>query len=187
MAAHEDSAEPTPRGIEALVAAHRRFLAFIEPRVATRADAEELLQTASVKAVEHAADIREDESAVAWFYRLLRNAVVDYYRHRDAERRALAARGSAGPAGDEFDPALREVVCECLHTLLPALPDSYSGILREVDLAGVPLRDAAARRGITPNNARVTLHRARRALKRQLELSCGTCTVHGCLDCSCGG
>ena len=41
--------------------------------------------------------------------------------------------------------------------------------------------------GITPNNATVRLHRARKALKRELERSCGTCATHGCLDCGCGG
>jgi RNA polymerase sigma-70 factor (ECF subfamily) len=32
---------------------------------------------------------------------------------------------------------------------------------------------------------RVRLHRARRALGRQLTLSCRTCAEHGCFDCSC--
>jgi RNA polymerase sigma-70 factor (ECF subfamily) len=32
----------------------------------------------------------------------------------------------------------------------------------------------------------VRLHRARQALKRELERSCGTCATHGCLDCTCG-
>jgi RNA polymerase sigma-70 factor (ECF subfamily) len=30
------------------------------------------------------------------------------------------------------------------------------------------------------------VHRARQALRRRLEESCGTCAEHACLDCSCG-
>jgi RNA polymerase sigma-70 factor (ECF subfamily) len=29
------------------------------------------------------------------------------------------------------------------------------------------------------------VHRARAALRRRIEQACGTCSVHGCLDCSC--
>lgn len=60
--------------LKRLVDNHRRFLAFLIPRVR-----EEILQSAFVRATEKQATIRDDESAVAWFYRLLRNALVDYY------------------------------------------------------------------------------------------------------------
>ena len=43
----------------------------------------------------------------------------------------------------------------------------------------------AASAGITPNNAGVRLHRARRALRRQTLAFCRACAEHGCLDCSC--
>ncbi|MGZ7100373.1 MAG: RNA polymerase sigma factor, partial [Candidatus Angelobacter sp.] len=38
---------------------------------------------------------------------------------------------------------------------------------------------------ITAENAAVRVHRARKALRRQVELPCGTCAEHGCLDCHC--
>ena len=82
----------TPEVVDVLVERRRRFLQFLEPRVGSRAVAEELLQAAFVKVVERGSELRDGESAVAWFYRLLRNALVDFYRHRDAERRAIAAR-----------------------------------------------------------------------------------------------
>lgn len=50
----------------------------------------------------------------------------------------------------------------------------------------LPLQKVAKALGITTNNATVRLHRARRALKRELERSCGICATHGCLDCTCG-
>ncbi|MGH7821909.1 MAG: hypothetical protein ACREQ9_19275 [Candidatus Binatia bacterium] len=60
-------------------------------------------------------------------------------------------------------------------------------MLRRVDLDERSLAGAADALGITTNNAAVRLHRARRALRRQLERSCGTCAEHACLDCRCGG
>ena len=74
--------------VATLVDNHRRFLSFLTNRVGNRHDAEEILQAAFVRGVERLDTVRDSENVVAWFYRLLRNAVIDYYRHRDAERPA---------------------------------------------------------------------------------------------------
>lgn len=175
---------PSPEVVARLVAGHREFLAFLEARVRDRATAEEILQAAFVRTLEKGGAIRESESAVAWFYRLLRNALVDHYRRGASVSRALAREAAdvALPPEEE----LRGAVCACMTTLLPNLKTEYAEMLRHVDLEEMPLADVAARLGITTNNATVRLHRARQALKRELERSCGTCATHGCLDCSCG-
>jgi RNA polymerase sigma-70 factor (ECF subfamily) len=171
-----------PEVLEHLVASHREFLAFLERRVESRAAAEEILQSAFVRTLERGGSLRAEESAVAWFYRLLRNAVVDHYR-----RRGRAPRTQELDEADAIEvPALRDAVCRCVERLLPTLRPEYAEMLRAVDLDEAPIASVAARLSITPNNATVRLHRARRALKQQLERSCGTCATHGCLDCSCG-
>jgi len=163
----------------ALVQNHRRFLAFLERRVDSRDEAEEILQAAYLKGVQEAGEVRGN--AVAWFYRLLRNALIDHYRRRAAGRKALEARIPAS-----FEKAIERTVCGCLNELLPTLRPEHGTILREVDLKGEALMQFAGRTGITPNLARVRLHRARQALRRQLRRVCRTCTEHGCLDCTCG-
>jgi RNA polymerase sigma-70 factor (ECF subfamily) len=174
-----------PHVLEVLVGHHRKFLAFLERRVGSRASAEELLQTAFVKAVERGGELRESESAVAWFYRLLRNALVDFHRHRDAERRALDRHALEALSESALDPQLEAAICECVHGLIPTLKEEYAGILRAVEMDGQALGEAAKRLRITPGNAAVRLHRARRALRDRLATACGTCTEHGCLDCTC--
>src|SRR5688572_23111358 len=89
------------------------------------------------------------------------------------------------PVMTERDPALDAVICECVYGLIPTLKAEYSDILRAVEMEGQGLADVAQRLAITPGNAAVRLHRARLALKGRLEGSCGTCTEHGCLDCTC--
>lgn len=171
--------------VRVLVASHARFLAFLTPRVGGAAAAEEILQAAFVKGVERGGDLRDAESAVAWFFRLLRNAVVDHYRHQDAERRALEREALEAPATTELESALEAQICGCMKDLLPTLKPEYADVLRRVDLDGTPVAEVALALGTSSNNTSVRLHRARQALKRQLELTCGTCTEHGCLDCSC--
>jgi RNA polymerase sigma-70 factor (ECF subfamily) len=166
---------------QVLVAQHGKFLGFLERRLGSRADAEEVLQAAYVRALEKG--VPDDDGVVAWFYRVLRNALVDRARRRDAERRSTERLARELEEGDE--PELREVVCACMHDLLPEMKPEYADMVRAVDLEQRALADAAAAVAITVNNATVRLHRARQALKKQLLRSCGACAAHGCLDCHC--
>jgi RNA polymerase sigma-70 factor (ECF subfamily) len=181
----EPTGAPPPEVVAHLVASHRAFLGFLERRLPSRAAAEEVLQEAFVRTLERGGELREGEGAVAWFYRLLRNAIVDHHRRRGAEGRALEREAREAEEGEE--PELRSVICACMGELLPDLKPEYAELLRRVDLEEAPVAAAAAAAGITVNNAHVRLHRARQALKRSLERACGTCATHGCLDCTCGG
>jgi RNA polymerase sigma factor (sigma-70 family) len=176
----------TPDVIARLVASHARFLEFLERRVASREVAEDILQEAFVRAITRGESLHNDESAQAWFYRLLRNAIIDHYRRKGAEQRALGAVASEPePIAEAADAALLGTVCECMRDLIETLKPEYADALREVDLAERDLATFAGTAGITKNNASVRLHRAREALYKQLVVSCGTCATHGCLDCQC--
>lgn len=181
----EDLLSNSPAVVEVLVRNHRRFLQFLEKRVGSHAIAEEILQAAFLKGAEKAATIREGESSVAWFYRLLRNAVVDHFRQRGAEERALDRHATEAAIAEPADPALQDVICSCVTDVVATLKPEYEKMLRRVDLEGATVQRAAEDLGITANNAGVRLHRARQALRKQLERVCGTCTEHGCLDCTC--
>ena len=166
---------------DVLVEHHRKFLAFLEARVESRAVAEEILQEAFVKSLKKGDQLHDEESAVPWFYRLLRNAVIDHYRRRGAEQRMKEAQ----PTEEAFEQELERVVCACIDGLIPTLKAEYAAIVRMVDLEQQPIADVARELGLTPGNARVRLHRARKALKERLEDACATCAEHGCLDCTC--
>ena len=180
-------AGPAPDILDALVANHRQFLAFLERRVGSRADAEDLLQDAFVKGLSRGHQVHDPEAAAPWFYRVLRNALTDWYRRRGAEDRAVAEWGGredvVTPPRDE---ELFGQVCGCVLRLASTLRPEYAEALRRVDVEGVPVKQFAAEAAITPGNAAVRLHRAREALRDRVIASCGTCAEHGCLDCSCG-
>ena len=178
-------ASPDPAVVAVLVDNHRRFLAFLQKRVGTREEAEDILQDAFVRGLARAGEIRDEERAVPWFYRLLRNAVVDHWRKKGARDRALEALALDGKEVT-VDPEIEGEICRCFEALLPTLKSEYADILMEVALKGIRPADLAAAQGITANSAMVKLHRARRALRVRLEQSCGTCASHGCLDCGCG-
>lgn len=175
----------TPSRLDLLVGEHRNFLAFLEKRVGDRAAAEDILQEAFVRSLDTIDEVRSDEAVQAWFYRVLRNAAIDWHRRRGADARKLEALAremdeEAAPGG-EMDQA----ICTCVRRLAEGLQPNYAEAIRRVDLEGLPVRQFAEEVGITHNNAGVRLHRARAALRREVMASCGTCAEHGCLDCTC--
>lgn len=165
------------------------FRGLLHRRVEDAALAEDLLQQSLVRAVERHRSVRDETSAVAWFYQILRNTLVDYYRSRGAEaRRDDAYLRELIATGQDKEPPPGEItatICACLNRLLPSLRPNYADLLRRIDLEGESPQQVAAALNISPNNLTVRLHRARQALRASLEETCGICTTHGCLDCTC--
>ena len=181
------TAPASPAVLDVLVENHRRFLAFLERRVGSREAAEDILQDAFVRSLDRADTVRDPEAVIPWFYRLLRNAVVDHYRRGGAEERALAhAAGLEDQVAPAADEALRDAVCACVNALVDTLKPEYAAAIKRVDLDGASVGEFARESGISANNASVRLHRAHEALRLQVTRSCGTCAEHGCEECRCG-
>jgi len=170
---------------ERLLAERQTFLAFLERRLGDPTLAEDLLQGAFAKATQRLETVRDEESVVAWFYRILRNAITDQHRRSGAEARRLADYAQTLSDSAEADPSQCAEVCRCVIALADTLKPEYAAALRHVDLAGHSVAEFARIVGITPNNASVRLHRARRALRRRTLEFCLLCAEHGCSDCSC--
>jgi RNA polymerase sigma factor (sigma-70 family) len=177
--------ERTHDVVEQLVANHRAFLAFVERRVGSRALAEDIVQDAFVRGVERADQVRDEESVRAWFYRLLRNAVIDHQRRTGAGDRMLDAFAKELASSEEPPPDIVDVVCKCVAELATTLKPEHRHALERIELDGVAVKDYGAEVGITANNAGVRVFRARQALREQVLRSCGTCAEHGCVDCTC--
>lgn len=172
-----------------LLGERARFHRFVSARVGDPALADDLLQDSLLRALERSATLRRGESAVAWFYRVLRNAITDHYRKSEAENRRMAklladmkARGEdqAVPPRD-WDAA----VCACFQGLLPSLKPRYAEVIRRVDLAGESKLTVGRDLKIKRATMDVLLHRARSTLRERLEILCGACSRERCLECFC--
>ena len=162
---------------------HDRFLQFLRGRVGDAATAEDILQAAYVRAIQHGGELREAESSVAWFYRILRNGVTDHYRHNAACSKAMDQLGTDWK--EDYEPELQAEACACIQDVIRDLKPEYRAAIEQVDLAGESVESFARARSTTPNNASVRLHRARKAVAKKLTAVCGTCATHKCIDCTC--
>jgi len=177
----------TMHPLQPLVAQHRELLAFVERRVRDRALAEDIVQEAFARGIDRLGQLEHEESARAWFYRLLRNAIVDQSRRNAAAARALESL--AAELGSDAERAADEAhraVCACVARVAQTLKPEYADALRRVEIEGASMKELAASAGISPSTAAVRVFRARAALKREVAASCGVCAEHGCVDCSCG-
>lgn len=175
----------SPVTTQDLVDNHRKFLAFIEKRVGDRALAEDILQDAFVKSLEKQDEIRDDTSAVAWFYQLLRNSIIDQYRRKATRSKALEALATELKDAVEPPPELRGAICGCVSEIASTLKPEYADAIRRVDVEETPMQMFASEAGITANNAAVRVFRAREALRKQVKAACRTCAEHGCVECTC--
>lgn len=178
-------ADVSPEVVRVLVDHHRDFLAFLERRVGSRETAEDILQEAFTRGLDRAGTLREHESVLAWFYRALRNAVIDHYRRNDAARRSLERFASELDLATA-DEETRDAVCKCVLALADTLKPAYAEAIQRIDIEGSAVKDFANAAGISASNAGVRVFRAREALRKQVARACGTCAEHGCLECTCG-
>ncbi len=169
--------------MERLVDLHEQFLRFLRSRVKDTATAEDILQSAYMKAVEHGAELRDQESVVAWFYRILRNAVIDHYRRAATQSRALEQFATDLP--ESYETELQAQACACIKGVVQDLKPEYRTAIEQVDLGEESVESFARSQNTTANNASVRLHRARKAAARGLIAVCGTCAEHKCVDCTC--
>lgn len=182
MVTHTDEPPESPELQQALLESRDRFLAFVRSRVDDPELAEDILQDSLLRAIQAAPSLRQEDRLVAWFYRVLQNAIIDAYRRRGvASQRHVPLEGVDLAADVESETLL----CACFEPLIATLKPEYAHLIRTVDLGSETPESAARRLGVTSSNLKVRRRRARQALRQRLEQTCRSCAEHGCIDCTC--
>ena len=190
-----DSARAKPKSvpsrevIDAILSARARFQRFLIARTGSETEAEDLLQQSLLKALQHGAQLRRGEKAVPWLYRILRNAIADYYRQKSSnQRRTDRLSSDLRAAGDDTAAPPKDwndAVRRCFRGLLPGLKPRYAELIRRIDLNGEPKIAVSRELRIKVGTLDVALHRARYALRRRLEVLCSACSREKLIACFC--
>ena len=175
--------------IQQIQNARAAILSFLRNRVGDDSVAQDLFQQSVLRAIEHQSSLRRREDAVAWFYSILRHALVDYLRKRAVEARGKKAYSQALIHSGHGKVAPFEAVagnlCSCAYAILPSLRPSHEELIRRIDLGGESSKTVAQDLAMTRNNVRVRLHRARQVLRARLVSFCGRCCERDCRECWC--
>jgi RNA polymerase sigma factor (sigma-70 family) len=161
----------------------RRFNALVEPHLdalfraayrltRNRADAEDLVQDACVRAFDHIGDLRESEPVKGWLLRVLHNSFVDGARR--AKRSPIAAR-AGGTDVDTFasenpSPEDSAYTTQREHLLQRAwlkLDRNHCALLA-LRAEGYSVAEIARITGLETDALTARLYRARQSLARHL-------------------
>ena len=151
-----------------------RLLRFVERRVRSGADAEDIVQAVLARAAAHQAGLRDRDRLVPWLFQITRNAIADYYR-ADARDPLAAGAPDAAPLGDPLDqlpadPAEPEdrasaALARCMTPMLDTLAPVYRDALRQVELENRRQVDVAQELGIPISTLKSRVQRGRVLLR----------------------
>ncbi len=163
-----------------LLARLDEFVAFARKRTGDPDLAADAVQESFLKAQAKIGQLEDEERVDAWFYRILRNVIIDLQRARSQQPTDISAIDELVSVPED-----KATACACVAALVDELAPAYARALRSVDLEGATIEEAAAAEGITPGNLKVRRHRAREELRVLVQATCKMCAAHGCLDCTC--
>lgn len=171
----------------ALNAHYTDFRNYLVRRVGDKTTAEDILQIFCIRVMQSGTQLRDEGSAIGWLYTVLKSVLMDHFR-KETVRKSGDARYVQERMvleSDSFGPDENAAVCHCLRSLLPDLRPEYAEILRRVDFLEEPRKKVAADMGVSLENLRVRLHRARLAIGVALKQHCGACCEAEYRDCFC--
>ncbi len=137
--------------------------------------ADDLTQETFARVQVHLSDLRDPAKLSSWVFRIAYNLCQDHFR--EAGKFVM----TEGVEGEETDCAVDESVqkafeqhqmSECVQVEIDRIPESLRTVLLMSDRMEFSQREIAEILGITVENVKVRLHRARKKLKELLEHKC---------------
>jgi RNA polymerase sigma-70 factor, ECF subfamily len=158
---------------------HPRVVRYLT-RLLGRSDAEDVAQMVMLKVSEGLRGFRGEAGLSTWIYRVATNAALDRLRVRhpedggdplpredDAEAVPPEAQSPSAEA-----TVLRGEMSACIRAFVEALPANYRTVMVLAEIEGFTNAETAQILGISIDAVKIRLHRARAALRRDLEAGC---------------
>jgi RNA polymerase sigma-70 factor (ECF subfamily) len=146
-------------------------------------DAEDVMQDALIRTFKRVSTIKDPSAFRTWLFRTVRNACLMKRRKRVDEPARIESLDGPNAPGADGGAASREVASatkgpdelamnawlgERLRRALATLPPSYRMIVLLREMEGLSTREVAKVSGMTEDNVKTRLHRARVMLREAL-------------------
>lgn len=149
---------------------YESLLAYVERRVGSQADAEDLLQQILLKVLATAPP--KEEFFRPWLFRVAHNAVVDAQRKNARGPRAAATDPELMAAETSSETNATTEIAGYLVRLVEKLSEPDREALTMVEMDGQSQKDYAKDRALSYVTAKSRVQRARTRLRRELERHC---------------
>jgi len=155
---------------------HRHLRAYVRGKVKDDATAEDILQEIFVKMYQNLPQLREEQRAEFWLWRIAQNAVMDYFRQQRSLRQPLPPAEEGLTEAEAHTRALTEEVAQWLPMMLELLPPKYREALYLTDIEGLSQRELAERLQISYSGAKSRVQRGRKKLRETVLQCCEVAT-----------
>lgn len=132
------------------------------------ADAEDVVQDTMLKVWKRRNDWEQIESIEAFCRTICRNLALDRLRHKDYQSQTLDMAADPVDASHTANPeqmAVQRDRVQLVRQLINRLPERQRSCMQLRDIEGKSYRDIATILGITEQQVKVTIFRARQAVK----------------------
>jgi RNA polymerase sigma-70 factor (ECF subfamily) len=160
--------------VEAFGELYHRYMAkiyrYIRSRVGTDRDAEDLTGVVFLNAFQALGSYKERGAPFgAYLYRIARNKIVDHYRNKSESEPWHEQEGLLPGTEDTEASVVQAEDIQEIRAAMLKLPENYVEIIRLRVLLELPTEEVGRWIGKNPSNVRVLLHRALKALRRELD------------------
>ena len=142
---------------------------FILNRVNDPLAAEDIVQEVLLKAYERLDSLEEQQKILSWLYQITRNAIIDYYRSRNATE---VLQESLIPQSIDVKEEVEKDLASCIIPLLEQLPPHYREALMLSEIKGLTQKEVASKQGVSLSGAKSRVQRGRKMLKTVLLECC---------------
>lgn len=169
---------------EQLVRAYGGTLLAVARRIVrNEEEARDVLQESFLKAFRSISRFRADSALGTWLHRITVNTALEFLRRRTRKEPPVELQlPEFLEDGHQADPAVRwpdqilhsAEVMALVRAAIDALPDSHRTVLLLRDIEEMSTAEAAEALRISRNAVKVRLHRARQALRQQIDSGLST-------------
>ncbi len=150
------------------------------------AGVEDVMQDAYLKAFIALSRFQGRALFSTWLTRILINCALGYVRSRSRRQEVgLESVGRPAPGGEEELAIAKEQIGRLIETTIDTLPAKYRVVFVMRELEDMSVAETAASLGISPENAKVRLHRAKRLLREELRRRMPDIALYGFLGDRC--
>lgn len=136
-----------------------------------RAEAEDIVQDTLIRVWNKRDTWTEIDSIEAFSLTICRNLALDHVRRLDHQNDSLEASSleRADQTSNPYEQALSNDRIQLIRRLVDALPEKQRSCMQLRDFEGKPYKEIAATLGISEDQVKVNIFRARQAIKQRFE------------------
>lgn len=150
----------------------KRLLHFINARIGSGVDPEDILQTVFEKTLKSCNTLKSEAKLAPWLFRITENAIADEYRKRRRTDTSSDPEFFTELPDDQPVPENMEGLTTCLIPFVENLEEPYREAIKRVELEGLTHNELAAQLGVSVSAIKSRVQRGRHKLLTMLTDCC---------------